>query len=159
MQNSLISELQSVRKRTDSERIKLKNKLLIYLFFLFVSTVFWFLTALNKNYSVQMEFPVRYYNFPAEKVVVSDLPHYLDLRINGHGFTIIKHKFYSGLRPIRVDLSDAGIAPIDTASQLYFLLTRRFREKLANQIGEELQVLPFTPIHYFLYWMMLLVRI
>ncbi len=145
MQNSLISELQSVRKRTDSERIKLKNKLLIYLFFLFVSTVFWFLTALNKNYSVQMEFPVRYYNFPAEKVVVSDLPHYLDLRINGHGFTIIKHKFYSGLRPIRVDLSDAGIAPIDTASQLYFLLTRRFREKLANQIGEELQVTSIYP--------------
>jgi hypothetical protein len=132
-------------KKTDSERLNLKNKLLIYLFFLFISTIFWFLTAFNKNYSVQLEFPVRYYNFPPEKVVVSDVPHRLNLQITGHGFTIIKHKFYSGLSPLRVDVSGAGITPIDTGSQLYYVLTRRFRERLASQIGEELQVISVQP--------------
>jgi hypothetical protein len=145
MQNSFKAELERFRKRTDSERIKLKNKLLIYLFFLFISTVFWFLTALNKNYSVQLEFPVRYTNFPPEKVIVSDVPQQLMLRINGHGFTIIKHKFYSGLSPLRIDVSFAGITPIDTGSQLYYVLTRRFRERLASQIGEDLQVVSVQP--------------
>lgn len=145
MQNSFKAELERFRKKTDSERIKLKNKLLIYLFFLFISTVFWFLTALNKNYSVQLEFPVRYTNFPPEKVIVSDVPQQLSLRINGHGFTIIKHKFYSGLSPLRLDVSSAGITPIDTGSQLYYVLTRRFRERLASQIGEDLQVISVQP--------------
>jgi hypothetical protein len=143
MRNSFKKELQE--KKTDSERLNLKNKLLIYLFFLFISTIFWFLTAFNKNYSVQLEFPVRYYNFPPEKVVVSDVPHRLNLQITGHGFTIIKHKFYSGLSPLRVDVSGAGITPIDTGSQLYYVLTRRFRERLASQIGEELQVISVQP--------------
>ena len=129
----------------DRERVKINKKLLIYLFFLFISTVFWFLTALNKDYSVQLEFPVRYTNFPPEKVVVSDVPQQLSLRINGHGFTIIKHKFYSGLSPLRIDVSSAGIAPIDTGSQLYYVLTRRFRERLASQIGEDLQVISVQP--------------
>ncbi|HEX3009933.1 MAG TPA: hypothetical protein VHO90_20195 [Bacteroidales bacterium] len=145
MQTSLKTEIENIKKKTDSERIKLKNKLLIYLFFLFISTIFWFLTAFNKNYSVQLDFPVRYYNFPPEKVVVSDVPHQLNLRINGHGFTIIKHKFYSGLSPLRVDVSASGITPIDTGSQLYFVLTRRFRERLASQIGEDLQVVSVQP--------------
>ena len=145
MRNSFKKELQSIGKKTDSERFKFKNKLLIYLFFLFIATIFWFLTAFNKNYSVQLEFPVRYYNFPPEKVVVSDVPHHLNLRINGHGFTIIKHKFYSGLSPLRVDVTGSGITPIDTGSQLYFILTRRFRERLASQIGEDLQVLSVQP--------------
>lgn len=145
MLNSFKKELQILGKKTDSERINFKNKLLIYLFFLFISTIFWFLTAFNKNYSVQLEFPVRYYNFPPEKVVVSDIPHHLNLQISGHGFTIIKHKFYSGLSPLRVDVSGSGITPIDTGSQLYFVLTRRFRERLASQLGEDLQVISVQP--------------
>lgn len=145
MQNTFRAELEKIRKRTDSERINLKNKFLIYLFFLFISSIFWFLTALNKDYSVQLEFPVRYTNFPPEKVVVSDVPHYLNLRINGHGFTIIKHKFYTRLSPLRIDVSAAGITPIDTTSQLHYLLTRRFRERLSVQIGEDLQVVSVTP--------------
>lgn len=145
MQHSLKAELERFRKKTDRERINIKNKLLIYLFFLFISTVFWFLTVLNKDYSVFLEFPVRYTNFPPEKVVVSDVPEKLELRITGHGFTIIKHKFYSGLSPLQVDVSEAGITPIDPTSQLYFLLTRRFRDRLASQIGEDLQVISVQP--------------
>jgi hypothetical protein len=77
--------------------------------------------------------------------LVSDVSHRLNLRINGHGFTIIKHKFYSGLSPLKIDVTTSGIAPIDSGSQLYFLLTRRFREGLSNQIGEELQVISVSP--------------
>ncbi|NJK94694.1 MAG: hypothetical protein HC905_07040 [Bacteroidales bacterium] len=145
MQKSLRAELKSLNKRTGSERIKLKKKLLIYLFFLFISAIFWLLTALNKDYSVQLEFPVRYYNFPPEKVVVSDVPHHLKLWINGHGFTIIKHKLYASLSPLRIDVTGAGITPIDTASQLNYLITRRFRERLSSQIGEDLQVVSIQP--------------
>lgn len=145
MQNSLSSEFLIFKKRTDSDKVKFNKRLLIYLFFLLISAIFWVLTALNKNYSVQLEFPVRYHNFPSDKVLVSDVPHRLNLRINGHGFTIIKHKFYSGLSPLKIDVMASGIAPIDTASQLYFVLTRRFREGLSNQIGEELQVVSVSP--------------
>jgi hypothetical protein len=145
MQNSIKSEFQSLNKKTGSERIKLKKRLLIYLFFLFISLVFWFLTALNKNYSVQIEFPVRYYNFPPEKVMVSDVPHHIKLWINGHGFTILKHKLYSGLSPLRIDVSGAGITAIDTASQLNYIITSRIREKLSSQIGEDLQVVSVLP--------------
>lgn len=145
MQKSIETEFQSIRKKTDSERIKLKNKLLIYLFFLFISTILWFLTSLNKNYSVQLNFPVRYYNFPPEKVVVSEMPHSLKLLISGHGFTILKHKFYSRLSPLKVDVGGASVTPADTTNTLFFVLTRGFRDKLASQIGEDLQVISIQP--------------
>lgn len=145
MQNSLQAELQNIRKKTDSERIKLKNKLLIYLFFLVISSVFWLLTSLNKDYSVQLEFPVRYYNFPPEKVVVSEMPRTLNLRISGHGFTILKHKFYTRLNPLRVDVGGSSVTPVDSSGQLFFVLTRRFRDKLSSQIGEDLQVIGIQP--------------
>jgi YbbR domain-containing protein len=145
MQNSSHTELENIKNRTDSEKVKFNKKLLIYLFFLIISTVFWFLTALDKSYTVQLEFPIRYQNFPPEKVLVSDAPQTLKLRISGHGFTIIKHKFYSGLSPLTVDVTASGIAPMDTATQLYYLLTRKFRDKITTQFGEDLQVISIYP--------------
>lgn len=145
MQNNFYIEPENDKAKTDSEKVKFNKKLLIYLFFLIISTVFWFLGALNKDYTVQLEFPIRYQNFPPEKVLVSEVPQKVKLLISGHGFTIIKHKFYAGLSPLTVDVTASGIAPMDTVTQLYYLLTNRFRDKITAQLGEDLQVLSIYP--------------
>lgn len=144
MQYSFRNEVGQYTK-TDREKVKFNKRLLIYLFFLIIATLFWFLNALNKNYAVNIEFPVRFYNFPSDKVLVSDLPLKLKLRINGHGFTIIKHKFYAGISPLKIDVQGAGAEPMNDSTKVYYLLSRRIRERLVPQIGEDLQVLNVYP--------------
>jgi len=46
---------------------------------------------------------------------------------------------------LTVDVTASGIAPMDTATQLYYLLTRKFRDKITTQFGEDLQVISIYP--------------
>ena len=45
------------------------QRILTYLFFVVLSTVFWFLRALNDSYRADIMYPVKYVNIPENRVV------------------------------------------------------------------------------------------
>ena len=66
---------------SERKKITLNKRFLIFFFFLLLSILFWFLTALNKEYVTSISYPVRYIRFPEDRVLVNDIPDRLDLTV------------------------------------------------------------------------------
>ncbi len=78
------------------------------IFFLFLSVFLWFLIKLSKEgYTTTVEFPVEYYNFPADKKLMNQLPKTLNIEIRGKGFEILRSHFRN-FSALPVNLEEAS---------------------------------------------------
>lgn len=131
---------------SDQEKIAFRKRALIFLFFLALSVVFWLLTALSKNYTTSIEYPVRYRNVPQDKILVGDLPESLLIKVNAHGYSILRNKLSARYIPISISLNDFTLKPMpgsDTAS--FYLETRATRDRIASQLSSEFGIIDIDP--------------
>lgn len=131
---------------TDREKVKFNRQLLIYLLFLVVSIIFWYLNALSKEYTTVINYPVKYEDFPKGKVLVSDLPEKLEIKVKGFGFTILRSKLTSYIKPIILPINIFRLDIQRKDNQyIYYLLSRYTKEWIGNQLGSELQLVSLLP--------------
>ncbi len=131
---------------------KIDRKVIIFLFFLLISTFFWLLNALSKEYITNIGFPVRYSNFPKNKVLVGDLPGKMEISIKAYGFTLLKYKIKPVLPPVSFDLRSITFhqSSGDRNSPNYYILTRYEIDKIDKQLSNEIEVVGISPdtIHF-----------
>ena len=131
---------------------KIDRKVIIFLFFLFISTFFWLLNSLSKEYTTDISFPARYSNFPKNKVLVGNLPAKIDVKIKAYGFTLLKYMIKPALPPIKFDLRSITFhqSSNDPASPNYYILTRYEVDKIDKQLSNEVDVVGISPdtIHF-----------
>ncbi len=60
-----------------------------FLVFVVLSTVFWFLVALNKDYTSYVNIPVRYTHFGDNKLLVNELPQRFSVQLRTSGFSLM----------------------------------------------------------------------
>jgi YbbR domain-containing protein len=127
-------------------RIKFDRKLLVFLFFLFLSTIFWLLNELSKNSTTTIAYPVKYTNLPKDKVLVKELPSRFELTIEAPGYTLLKYKVSNRLLPLIFDLNQYGFTIMGgSSSQKFFILTSRVRTGIARQLRSDVQILNISP--------------
>lgn len=113
----------------------------VFSFFLLLSFVFWFLNALSKDISGKTDYPVRYINFPKERVLVNELPDHLKLTINGAGYSILKKKLGGGKTPLLIDIEKVSHEVTrDDDIYRFYLLTYRLRESFSRQIRADFEI-------------------
>lgn len=143
----------SVPKYLDPEWIKSKvvlyrklygHKILVFLFFVLISTVIWFFSALGKNYVTSITFPVRYSNFPTQKVLVNELPNELKIKVQSVGSTILSYKLKIGVRPVIFDVNSFLRAEPNNSSEFY-LLTSTTEEDIQSQLPTNIRVVDIEP--------------
>jgi len=92
----------------DKRKLKIsKKKIVIFSVFVFVATIFWFLDALNREYTTKINYPIEFYNFPKDVLINSKYPKELSVTMKAHGFDIIGKLNISN--PIKVDVSKLSI--------------------------------------------------
>ena len=112
--------------------------------FLLISTAIWFLNALSKNYTSDIEYPLVYSDFPEDKVFVGELPEHLDLQINAHGYALLRYKMFRKPVPISFNVSAFNLSRgLDSSSA--YILTRYLRDQISRQLPSELQLLEIKP--------------
>ena len=124
----------------------LNRKLLIFLFFLLLSIVFWFLTALNKDYNTVISYPVSYVKLPEGTVIANDVPSELDLNVQSRGFALLRLKLQSRLSPILFDVNSFlfRVLPEQESLTLFFI-TNLAIEKIQQQLSSEIRVVGVSP--------------
>ena len=124
----------------------LKNqRLAIFMICLVIATILWMLNALSKNYTTSISYPVRYINLPDNKFIINDPPKQLDIRVNGHGFTLLRHKMRLAFTPVALDIStilnEQGIQSRDG----YTIVASKVLDRISGQISSDLQILDVKP--------------
>lgn len=127
-------------------RLRLDRRIMVFLFFLVVSTIFWFLSALGREYTSGLKYPVRYRNFPDKMVLVNDLPSNLELTVNAHGYTLLKHFFSRRVLPIVFNVNSFSLNRIpDAERKRYYILTSVTNARISGQLGTGIEILDIKP--------------
>ena len=136
----------SINQILQRGRIRFNRKLIVFLFFLLLSTIFWLLNELSKNSTTTITYPVMYTNLPRDKILVRELPSRFDLIIEAPGFTLLKYTLSNRLVPLvfNVDAYPPRIMSGED-SEKYYILTSSARERLARQLRSDVQVLSISP--------------
>lgn len=90
-----------------------KNKeFLTFLFFLFVSAVFWLLQSLNEPYDVEIKVPLAHTNIPNDVVITSGLPDNLQVNVRDKGTALVRYLYGAKMSSVEVDYNqyDKGFA-------------------------------------------------
>jgi hypothetical protein len=142
-----ISSLQGkLLKSRDSKIFTLNRRLLTFFFFLLLSVLFWFLTALNKDYETIISYPVKYTKIPRELVLVNNAAKQLDLNVQSRGFAILRLKMQTRLSPLVLDVNSFSLSTIPGESPIIvYLVTSLIIDKLQQQLTSEIKVKSVFP--------------
>ncbi len=126
--------------------MKLDQKLIVFLIFVVIATIFWFLNALSKDYSTEISYPVRYVNFPSNKISTGKLPKSLSIKVNAYGFTLLKYVFNRNLQPVNINVGSLSLKPLPGGKKdEFYVLTSFVKDKIEEQIQKDLTILDISP--------------
>jgi len=119
------------------EKIRNDKRIVVYLVCVLIATALWFLNALSKDYSTTISYPVKYVNPPSHQFLSNVPPSKLDMKVDAHGFTLLRHKLSLSFSPIVLNLSNItkDITPTNGIYQIQSSgLLRRIRSQVSNEI-------------------------
>lgn len=135
-------------KKQFEERIlqKVDKKILIYLVFVSISTVFWFLNKLGNEFNTTIYYPIKYTGIPEDKILLSDLPTKLELQVSALGYNLIKYKFRLTPFPININLSEySKHQEISQNVRQIIIHTRLIKSDISEQLGKNIKISDILP--------------
>ena len=138
----LLSVFKKYLQRLRSSSFMQERRFITFLFFIVLSAAFWFIRSLGEEYDSQVEYPVRYINFPENKVLVGDVPYKLHLTVHAKGFSIIRSKLNLELVPLRFNVNAFSLNSkgVDT----FFIVTESVKDVLSEELND-MTILDISP--------------
>lgn len=138
----MFEQLKSILLESKEGKIKLNQKASIFLFCFLLSTFFWFLSALSKDYKTELSFHLAYTGFSESFILVEDPLNKIRGRVEGSGYELLGEQFALNNSKIPVDLSFARAAK---GEDLYFLETKNIRPKVLEELDRDIQLINLYP--------------
>lgn len=118
------------------------RKLLTFLFFVLISTGFWIVRSLGEQYVTSVSYPVKYFNFPENKVLVGKVPQKLELRIQANGFSILKSKLNLKIIPLRFDINSFALNSL--GNDTFIIITETIKDILSEEL-DQVKIIEISP--------------
>jgi len=119
-----------------------QRRFITFLFFVLLATVFWFIRALGEQYESNIDYPVRYINFPENKVLIGDVPYKLHLTVRAKGFSILRSKLNLDLIPLRFNVNSFSLNSKGVDD--FFVVTSTVKEVLSAEL-KDITILDIKP--------------
>lgn len=138
--------LQNIGELWNKGKIISNQKVITFLFFLLLSSLFWLLNALNEKYNATVTYPVHYTSLPKKKVLIADLPGRLSLNVNAHGYTLLKYKLTAHQDPIIFNVNAFDLKRFSGENNTtYYILTRSAVDRIGKQLSAEIKINDIMP--------------
>lgn len=116
------------------KRFVTSKDLLVFLFFLLVTSFLWLLSALRKNYETVVQIPISYVNIPNNYIITNELPQKTRVTITGRGTSLLSHRYGKKFDPLKIDIGRF----MQKKMELYY--TKELVEPLKKQIKDGVQI-------------------
>jgi hypothetical protein len=104
---------------------------------LLAATTFWFLNALNKDYSTRITYPVRFEYDDSVYVPIADLPQKVRLNVSGYGWNLLKKTLKLNSQSITYRITNPLRTNYITGASLLLPITEQVRDIRVNYIVED----------------------
>lgn len=91
-------------------------------------TTFWFLNALNKNYTTKINHPIFFVFDREETVVMEELPEKIEIDVSGQGWNLLRKTFWFNVQPINI--------PLNNPTQIDFIVGSSLVPFISEQVPE-----------------------
>lgn len=124
--------------------LKIEKKYLpVFLVLVVLSSIFWTLTVLSKDYTSTIKYNVEFVDLPVKKLLVENKEEQLRLQVNAPGFTILAHKLK--IKP-NIKLSVSGFIPQKKGELWnYFWLGKQSLSEVQEMLPANMQLLHIQP--------------
>ena len=115
----------------------------VFLFLVSLSTLFWVLTVLSKEYTSVVSYNVKFVDLPEKKMIAEEKKVNLQLQVIAPGFTILAHKLM--FQP-DIELSVSGFIPQKKGKLWnYFWLGKQSLSEVQDLLPTKMQLLHIQP--------------
>lgn len=131
--------------------IRLDRNIITYLICVLIATILWFLNALNKEYSAEISYPVKYVNLPQEKYLVSELPSHFLLEVKAKGFALLRHRISTSFLPITFNVNAYTNHSLEKKEVFeYTINTNDVKDRISGQLSSDINLQGISPenIHF-----------
>jgi hypothetical protein len=129
-------------KKLNDLQLLQQRKLLTFLFFVIISAAFWFVRSLGEIYEDEVTYPIRYMNFPDNKVLVGHVPDKLQLKVRASGFSILRSRLNLNLVPLKFNVSSFSLNSIGTDT--FYVVTETVKDLLSAEL-DQVTILDISP--------------
>lgn len=127
-------------------RIHIDGNILTYMICVVIAAILWFLNALNKDYTSEISYPVKYTDFPQGKYLVSSLPETITLEVKAKGFALLGYRISTSFLPMTLDVNAYSNHSLEKNNVLeYTLRLNDIKDKLNNQLSSDIKLLDIKP--------------
>lgn len=134
--------LKRILKQFKELQLLQQRRLLTFFFFVLISAAFWFARSLSEVYEDEVTYPVRYMNFPDNKVLFGQVPDRLKLRVRAPGFSILKSKLNLNLVPLKFNVSSFSLNSIGVDT--FYVVTETVKDLLSADF-DQVTILDISP--------------
>jgi len=137
---------ENIKSIIKKKKFKADRRLIIFLFFVVLSTIFWFLNRLEQEYTTEIRLPVRYINLPKDKILKNELPEYFSIEVKAHGYKLLEYKISNKFLPyiINVNSLTLRIHSRSDYTKLYTLPVL-LKEDIESKLSSEFQIISILP--------------
>jgi len=132
-----------------TERLKafhIDRNLLSYGICVVIASILWFLNTLNKDYTTQISYPVKYTDFPQGKFLVSEPPRNITLEVKANGFTLLAYRLRTSFRPIVISINSYSKHALEKNRVFkYTLDLNDTQDKISGQLHSGIKLLGIQP--------------
>jgi hypothetical protein len=114
-----------------------RNDVKVVVMCLMAATTFWFLNALNKDYSTRLSYPIEFEYDDSTYVSVTPLPTKVRLNVSGYGWNLLKKTLQVNVVPLTYRISSPLQARYITGTNLLPFITEQIRDIRINYIVED----------------------
>lgn len=135
-----------ILKLSKIKGIRPNRDIISYLLCVVIASALWFLNTLNKDYSAEISFPVKYINFPEGKYPVVQLPAELQLEVKAKGFALLGYRVRTSFLPITFNVNTYSnhLQKKDGLFE-YTLNTNDIKDKISTQLSADIKLLNVFP--------------
>ncbi|MBU1368436.1 MAG: hypothetical protein KJ578_14865 [Bacteroidetes bacterium] len=113
---------------------KKRKQLMVFLFFLLLSSLFWLLIKLSDKYTIVQTFDLRFTDIPAEQWMPKQESQEIRLSISTTGFNILKFRLLKSSNHV-ISLSLSEVPYRRESGNIYTISAENMREELSLSLG------------------------
>jgi hypothetical protein len=126
--------------------LKKDNRPVVFIICVFIASALWLAGNLGKKYETTVSVPIQYTNLPKNKVLINQPSSKVSLMVEGHGFTLLRHKIQLTINPINfnVNLFTSNMMEINE-STTYTLDLKKYIPQISKQISADITIIDILP--------------
>ena len=118
------------------------RKLSVFVYCLLLSTFFWLLSALSKNYTASFPVKINYISLSNDFVLTEKPADYVEVDLGGSGFHLLAEKLSFDITELSIDLNSAKPHYIESR---YYIKTSDYKSALSRIIDNDLKLSYLSP--------------